>query len=104
MGRPADWHGRARQSVLAIAVENAQKEIETARRLVLRISMHLASREGTPPGQVQAQGEDLANDMILIHMLAATPEEMKLVAASGASISASPGSELRIGYGLTKAV
>jgi cytosine/adenosine deaminase-related metal-dependent hydrolase len=87
----------------AQAVENAVKEIETARRLGLRISMHLASREGTPPGQVQAQAKYLANDMVLIHMLAATPDEMKLVAASGASISASPGSELRIGYGLTKA-
>jgi cytosine/adenosine deaminase-related metal-dependent hydrolase len=40
--------------------------------------------------------------MLLIHMLATTPDEMKLVAAAGASISASPGSELRIGYGLTK--
>lgn len=87
----------------ALAVQNAKKEIETARRLGLRISMHLASREGTPPGQVQAQAEYLANDMVLIHMLAATAEEVKAVAASGASISASPGSELRIGHGLTKA-
>ncbi len=87
----------------APAVENARKEIETARRLGLRISMHLASREGTPPGQVQAQAQYLGKDMVLIHMLAATAEEAKLVAASGASISASPGSELRIGYGLTKA-
>ncbi|HVH25770.1 MAG TPA: amidohydrolase family protein [Vicinamibacterales bacterium] len=87
----------------AQAVENAVKEIEAARRLGLRISMHLASREGTPPGQVQAQAKHLGKDMVLIHMLAATPDEMKLVAASGASISASPGSELRIGYGLTKA-
>jgi cytosine/adenosine deaminase-related metal-dependent hydrolase len=87
----------------AQAMENAVKEIEAARRLGLRISMHLASREGTPPGQVQAQAKYLGKDMVLIHMLAATPEETKLVAASGASISASPGSELRIGYGLTKA-
>jgi cytosine/adenosine deaminase-related metal-dependent hydrolase len=89
--------------VPVLAVENAKKEIETARRLGLRISMHLASREGTPPGQVQAQAQHLGKDMVLIHMLAATAEEMKLVAQSGASISASPGSELRIGYGLTKA-
>ncbi len=87
----------------ALAVENAKKEIDTARRLGLRISMHLASREGLPPGQVLAQRQYLGKDMVLIHMLAATPEETKLVAASGASISASPGSELRIGYGLTKA-
>ena len=89
--------------VPALAVENAKKEIETARSLGLRISMHLASREGTPAGQVQAQAQYLGKDMILIHMLAATAEEVKLVASSGASISASPGSELRIGYGLTKA-
>jgi 5-methylthioadenosine/S-adenosylhomocysteine deaminase len=85
------------------AIENARREIETARRLGLRISMHLASKEGTPPGQVRAQAEYLGKDVILIHMLAATADEVKLVAASGASISASPGSELRIGYGLTKA-
>jgi cytosine/adenosine deaminase-related metal-dependent hydrolase len=85
------------------AVENAKREIDAARRLGLRVSMHLASREGMPPGQVQAQAEHLAEDMVLIHMLGATPEETKLVAASGASISASPGSELRIGYGLTRA-
>ena len=89
--------------VPASAVENARKEIDAARRLGLRISMHLASRDGTPPGQVQAQAEYLGKDMVLIHMLAATADEMKLVARSGASISASPGSELRIGYGLTKA-
>jgi 5-methylthioadenosine/S-adenosylhomocysteine deaminase len=89
--------------VPALAIENAKKEIETARRLGLRISMHLASREGTPPGQVQAQAPYLGKDMVLIHMLAATREEMTLVAAAGASISCSPGSELRIGYGLTKA-
>jgi 5-methylthioadenosine/S-adenosylhomocysteine deaminase len=82
---------------------NAKKEIEAARRLGLRISMHLASREDIPAGQVQAHAEYLGKDMVLIHMLAASAEEMKLVAASSASISTSPGSELRIGYGLTKA-
>jgi len=51
---------------------------------------------------VQAQAAYLGKDMLLIHMLATSPEEMKLVASSGASISTSPGSELRIGYGLTK--
>ena len=83
-------------------VDNARKEIETARRLGTPITMHLASRENTPAGQVQAQAAYLGKDMLLIHMLATSPDEMKLVANSGASISSSPGSELRIGYGLTK--
>ncbi len=83
-------------------VDAARKEIETARRLGAPITMHLASRENTPAGQVQAQAAYLGKDMLLIHMLATSPDEMKLVASSGASISTSPGSELRIGYGLTK--
>lgn len=83
-------------------IANAKKEIETARSLGSRITIHLAAREGMPAGQVRAQADYLRNDMLLIHMLATTPDEMKLVAAAGASISASPGSELRIGYGLTK--
>jgi cytosine/adenosine deaminase-related metal-dependent hydrolase len=41
--------------------------------------------------------------VLLIHMLATTPVEMKMVAQAGSPISVSPGSELRIGYGLTKA-
>ena len=83
-------------------IDAARLEIETARRLGAPISMHLASREDTPAGQVQAQAAYLGKDMLLIHMLATSPEEMKLVASSGASVSNSPGSELRIGYGLTK--
>ena len=83
-------------------VDAARKEIETARRLGIPISIHLASRENTAAGQVQAQAAFLGSDMLLIHMLAASPEEMKLVARSGAWVSSSPGSELRIGYGLTK--
>jgi 5-methylthioadenosine/S-adenosylhomocysteine deaminase len=83
-------------------IDAARLEIETARRLGAPISMHLASREDTPAGQVQAQAAYLGKDMLLIHMLATSPEEMKLVASSGASVSSSPGSELRIGYGLTK--
>ena len=87
----------------AQAIADAKKEIETARGLGRRVTMHLASKENTPPGQVKALAEYLKSDMLLIHMLATSREEMKLVAASGASISVSPGSELRIGYGLTKA-
>ena len=84
-------------------VEEARKEIETARRLGAPISIHLASRGNTPAGQVAAQAGHLGRDMLLIHMLATSPAEMKMVADAGASISCSPGSELRIGYGLTKA-
>jgi len=84
----------------------ARKEFEAARRLGIPMCTHWASRENTPAGQVEAlaQGKFLGKDLLLIHMLAASPAEMKMVAAAGSPISVSPGSELRIGYGSTKAV
>jgi 5-methylthioadenosine/S-adenosylhomocysteine deaminase len=86
-------------------VNAARNEFETARRLGIPMAVHWASRENTPPGQTEAlaQGQFLGKDVLLIHMLATSPAEMKMVAAAGSPISVSPGSELRIGYGLTKA-
>lgn len=83
----------------------AKKEFDTARRLGIPMCTHWASRENTPAGQIEplASGGFLGKDLLLIHMLATSPAEMKMVAAAGSPISASPGSELRIGYGSTKA-
>ena len=83
----------------------ARKEFDAARRLGIPMCTHWASRENTPAGQVEplARGGFLGKDLLLIHMLATSPAEMKMVAAAGSPISASPGSELRIGYGSTKA-
>jgi 5-methylthioadenosine/S-adenosylhomocysteine deaminase len=102
------WGGIPIGPDAAKAPENlnvARKEFETARRLGIPMATHWASRENTPPGQTEAlaQGKFLGKDVLLIHMLATSPAEMKMVAAAGSPISASPGSELRIGYGLTKA-
>jgi len=87
------------------SVNAARKEFEAARKLGIPMCTHWASRENTPAGQVEAlaKGKYLGKDLLLIHMLAASPEEMKMVAAAGSPISVSPGSELRIGYGSTKA-
>ena len=84
---------------------SAKKEFDTARRLGIPMCTHWASRENTPAGQVEplAKAGFLGKDLLLIHMLATSPAEMKMVAAAGSSVSASPGSELRIGYGSTKA-
>ena len=76
-----------------------------ARELGLPITTHLSAKENTPPGWVEAsqQAGFLGNDVLLIHVLSASPEEMKILASTGTHVSVSPGSELRIGYGLTKA-
>jgi 5-methylthioadenosine/S-adenosylhomocysteine deaminase len=87
------------------AVDRARKEFEAARGLGIPIAVHLSAQENSGPGEVEAHanGNFLGKDVILIHVLSASPEEMKMVAAGGSPISVSPGSELRIGYGLTKA-
>lgn len=86
-------------------VKVAREEFDTCRRLGIPMCAHWASKENTPPGEITAlaDGKFLGKDLLLIHMLAASPAEMKLVAAGGSPISVSPGSELRIGYGSTKA-
>lgn len=100
-GVPLDLSVPGARDALAVA----KKEFDTARRLHIPMCTHWASKENTPAGQVDilAQGNFLGKDLLLIHMLATSPAEMKLVAAAGSPISVSPGSELRIGYGRTKA-
>jgi 5-methylthioadenosine/S-adenosylhomocysteine deaminase len=85
--------------------EAARKEFETARRLGIPMCVHWACRENGPPGELRmlAEGNYLGKDVLLIHMLGASREEMQMVAAAGSPVSVSPGAELRIGYGLTKA-
>lgn len=87
------------------AVDRARREFETARGLGIPIAVHLSARENEGPGEVEAhaKGNFLGQDVILVHALSSSAEEMKMVAAAGSPISVSPGSELRIGYGLTKA-
>src|ERR1700723_2633867 len=41
----------------------------------------------------------MGKDVQLVHALAVTPAELDMIEETGASISTSPGSELRIGYG-----
>jgi 5-methylthioadenosine/S-adenosylhomocysteine deaminase len=86
-------------------VKVAKEEFDFCRRLKIPMCAHWASRENTPPGEVEAlaKGGFLGTDLLLIHMLATSPAEMKMVAQGGSPISVSPGSELRIGYGSTKA-
>jgi cytosine/adenosine deaminase-related metal-dependent hydrolase len=82
-----------------------RKEYDAARGLGLPISVHLNSstHDRGHIAALQKQGL-LFKDLQIIHGLFSTPDEMKALAAVGASASVSPYSELRIGYGVTKIV
>jgi len=85
----------------AIPPEIYRREIEAARNLGLPVSVH-ASGSRPAAGQVNTiyKANLLRQDMQIIHAIVITKEEIAAVKAAGASISISPFSELRIGFGM----
>ncbi len=65
--------------------------------------MHVGSAEDAK-GQVEAHSKEklLGTDVQVIHALSASPDEIQMLAKAGSTVSVSPGTELRIGYGFTK--
>lgn len=92
------WRGQFR--VQDIPEEIYRKEFDNARRLGLPISVHCGSTRKSV-GQLAnlAAANLLGADVQIIHALAATANDIAAIKQSGASISVSPSSELRIGYG-----
>ena len=78
-------------------------EYEAARRLGLPISVHLNSTK-FDKGHILALHKlgYVFNGLQVIHAINTSPEEMDILAAAGASVSISPASEMRIGFGLPK--
>ena len=95
------WRGMFRNTQLPREVY--RPEFDAARKLGLPITVHIASSD-LAKGQVEAHAKEnlLGKDVQIVHALAVTPAEIDMVAKSGAQVSVSPGSELRIGYGFTK--
>jgi 5-methylthioadenosine/S-adenosylhomocysteine deaminase len=78
-------------------------EYEAARKLNLPISVHLNSNK-FDSGHILALQKlgYVFGGLQVIHAINTSGEEMDMLAAAGASVSISPASELRIGFGLTK--
>ncbi len=96
------WRGMYRAGLLPREVY--RKEIETARKLGIPISSHIGSAEIAARGQITAHAKEglLGKDLQIIHALSATPAEIEMIKKSGAVMSVSPDTELRIGYGFTQ--
>jgi len=92
------WRGQFRAG--PIKPEVYQPEFDNARKLGLPITVHVASsRKAVNQIEPLAKGNLLGKDVQLIHTLSASPAELDMIKESGAAVSVSPGSELRIGYG-----
>jgi 5-methylthioadenosine/S-adenosylhomocysteine deaminase len=78
-------------------------EYEAARQLNLPVSVHLNSTKFDKDHILALQKLGYVfNGLQVIHAINTSPEEMDILASAGASVSISPASELRIGFGLTK--
>ncbi|PKD17111.1 hypothetical protein APR41_06665 [Salegentibacter salinarum] len=81
--------------------KDIKEDWNRARDLDLRITIHASSNE-SQKGQIASLFKKglLAEDVNIIHGNAITPEEIKILEETGASITMTPYSEMRIGYGL----
>ena len=95
------WRATIAGATGRVVPEVFRRDYEAARALGLPISVH-ASSNADSAGDIAALNAAglLGRHLQLIHGIAATPDEIQMLAASGTSISLSPYSELRIGYGL----
>lgn len=81
-----------------------KKEYDTARDLGLPISLHCNVGARFDRGHVAALERLglLYPDLNLVHMISSTPEEIAAAAKAGCSISSTPFTEMRTGYGFPK--
>src|SRR5580704_1661763 len=93
------WRGAA-SSAPARSSPRCQPEFDNARKLALPITVHVASaRKAVNQIEPLYKGKLMGKDVQLIHTLSASAAELDMIKESGAAVSVSPGSELRIGYG-----
>lgn len=80
-----------------------RREYDAARHLGLPITVH-ADSWAPDRGHIAAMAEKglLFDGLQVVHGLSATAEEMHALGAAGGSLSSSPASELRIGYGISR--
>ena len=95
------WRGVSTGGTGLIKAEATREDVAAARRLGLPVSVHLNNSRARAGGIAQLAKDGLLGaDLQAIHAVWVTPEEVKALAASGASVSISPYSELRIGFGV----
>jgi len=96
------WRGHGGNNpATAVPMEVWKAEFEAARRMDLPITVHASGSKGAA-GQIDGLNKAgmVTKDVQIIHAVYATPEEIRAMKAAGASVSISPFTELRIGFGL----
>jgi 5-methylthioadenosine/S-adenosylhomocysteine deaminase len=84
-----------------IPKEVYQTEYDTARSLGIPITVHCNIGQKVDRGHVAALDRLglLYSDLQLVHMVASTPQEVEMTAKAGCSVSSTPYTEMRTGFG-----
>ncbi len=93
------WRGPSTGATGAVAAAAYRQDFDAARRLGLPISVHANNRKGSDAIALLARERLLGRDVQVIHATWVSPEEIRALAESGASVSVSPYTEMRIGFG-----
>jgi 5-methylthioadenosine/S-adenosylhomocysteine deaminase len=93
------WRGVATGATGSVAADAYRRDFDAARRLSIPISVHANNRKGSDAIAVLAREKFLGKDVQVIHATWVTPEEIRALAESGSTVSLSPYTELRIGFG-----
>ena len=97
------WRGVSTSATGAISGTVWRKDLDAARAMGIPVSVHAANartRAGTI--EVFAKEKLLGKDLQVIHAIWVTPAEIRALADTGTSVSLSPYTELRIGFGLPR--
>lgn len=80
-----------------------RREWETARQLNIPISVHAnSSPQWTKEIEYLYKEEMLGKDIQVVHAISSTPTEIEMLAKTGTSVSLSPYTEMRAGFGFPK--
>src|SRR5215467_4239550 len=93
------WRGVSTGATGSVSAGAYKQDFDAARRLGIPISVHANNRKGSDAIALLAREKFLGKDVQVIHATWVTPEEVRALAVSGSTVSLSPYTELRIGFG-----
>ena len=93
------WRGVSTGATGSVSAGAYKQDFDAARRLGIPISVHANNRKGSDAIATLARERYLGRDVQVIHATWVTPEEVRALADSGSTVSLSPYTELRIGFG-----
>jgi len=93
------WRGVSTGATGSVSAGAYKQDFDAARRLGIPISVHANNRKGSDTIAVLARENFLGRDVQVIHATWVTSEEIRALADAGSSVSFSPFTEMRIGFG-----